>query len=178
MPRMAFATPVKKPPTFTQITPMSDNFNRMIQLVNSFFDSKNDPEQISVTEEERTRLHDIHPATMSEFANEDGPIVWILMVPTTHTIMERFIKGTITEKQLLQETQPGISYDAIYLCSASVLPEFRRKGLAKKVTIEGINNIRKDHPIKSLFYWPFSDEGKALANAIAKEVGLPLFEKE
>ena len=156
---------------------MADNFNRMIQLVTEFFDTRNDPDQISVTNEEREKLQKIHPATMSEFANEDGPVVWIMLIPTTHIIMERFIKGEITEKQLLEETQPGDVYDVIYLCSAFTLPEFRHKGLAKKITIDAINSIRKDYPIKSLLCWPFSDEGKNLSRLLAKEIGLPLFEK-
>ena len=157
---------------------MANNFDRMIELVNTFFDTRNDPDQISVTKEERAKLDAIHPATMSELANEDGPIVWILLIPTTQAVMERFLKGVISEKQLLEETNPGESYDAIYLCSASVLPEFRRQGLAKKVGGDAIQSIRKDHPIKALYYWPFSDEGRELANAAAKNMGLPLFERK
>jgi hypothetical protein len=42
------------------------------------------------------------------------------------------------------------------------------------MTIEAIENIRKDHPIKKLFVWPFSKEGDALAEVIAKTVNLPL----
>jgi hypothetical protein len=157
---------------------MPDNFSRMIELVTEFFDTRNDPEQISMTEDDREKLGKIHPATMSELTNEDGPIVWILLVPTTQATMQRFINGTITEQQLLNETQPGEVYEAIYLCSASVLPEFRHKGLAKKVTINAISSIRKGQPIKALFYWPFSNAGKALGVAIAKEVSLPLYEKK
>jgi hypothetical protein len=157
---------------------MSPNFERMIALVNEFFDTRNDPDQISVSAEERTRLEQLHPATMSEMSNEDGPIVWILLVPTTRPIMDRFLAGAISEKQLLMETQPDISYDAVYLCSASVLPEFRHKGLAKKVTTEAINSIRADHRIDCLFYWPFSDEGQLLAQTIANGQQLPLYEKK
>lgn len=157
---------------------MADNYERMIQLVTEFFDTKNDPDQISVTEEERDKLYKIHPATLSELANEDGPMVWILIIPTTQAIMERFIKGEISEKKLLEETQPGATYEAIYLCSVFILPEYRHKGLAKKVGMEAISSIRKDHPIKSLFYWPFSNEGKALAGYAAKELGLSLFERK
>ena len=156
---------------------MPGNFERMIQLVNEFFDTRSDPDQISVSNEERKKLEQIHPATLSEYADDGGPIVWILLIPTTQAIMERFINGAITEKQLLAETKPGDEYDAIYLCSASVLPEYRHKGLAKKVTIDAISSIRRDHKIKSLFYWPFSEEGKALARSMAEETGLPLFEK-
>src|SRR5437660_1649858 len=101
---------------------MADNFTRMIELVTTVFDTRNDPDQISVTPDERERLQQIHPATMSELASEDGPIVWILVIPTTRVIMEQFLKGKISEKELLQKTDPGDTYNAVYLCSASVLP--------------------------------------------------------
>jgi len=156
---------------------MANNYERMIQLVTEFFDVKNDPEQLDVDEHVIAHLHELHPATLSEVANEDGPIVWILVIPTLYKVMERFISGAISEKGLVNETPLGVKYDAIYLCSATVLPEFRHKGLTRKTTIEAVNAIRKDNPVKSLFYWPFSDEGKKLARAVAAEVGLPLFER-
>jgi hypothetical protein len=156
---------------------MADNYARMMQLVTEFFDTRNDPDQISVTPDEQKRLFAIHPATLSEQANEDGPIVWILMVPTTQIVMERFLAGTISEKQLLERTRIGDTYEAIYLCSASVLPEFQHKGLAKKVALNAINDILQSHPIRSLFYWPFSDEGKALAVSLARTCGMQLFER-
>ena len=155
---------------------MADNLKRMLQLVTEFFDVRNDPDQLNVDDEVMEQLHQLHPATMSQVANEDGPILWLLLIPTTDKIMKRFLAEELSEKQLFDETEPGMAYDTIYLCSASVLPEFRRQGLAKRTCLEAINSIRKDHAIKSLFYWPFSADGKLLAEAIAKEVGLPLFE--
>jgi hypothetical protein len=41
-----------------------------------------------------------------------------------------------------------------------------------------INEIQKDHPIKALFYWPFTDGGAAAAKSIAKAIGLPLYERK
>ena len=155
---------------------MADNFNRMLQLVTEFFDVRNDPDQLDVNEDILEKLHAMHPATRSEVTNEDGPILWLLLIPTTENIMKRFLAEDLSEKQLFDETKVGIHYDAIYLCSAAVLPEFRHKGIAKKTCIEAINSIRKDHMIKSLFYWPFSADGKQLAEAVAKEVHLPLYE--
>ena len=157
---------------------MADNFERMMQLVTDFFDTRNDPDQISVTEEERDKLAAIHPDTLSELANDDGPIVWILLVPTTKSIMDLFLRGEISEKQLLVLTPSGVPYESIYLCSASVLPEFRQQGLAKKVAVGSIDKIGKDHPITSLFYWPLSEEGKSLARSISSATRLELFEKE
>jgi ribosomal protein S18 acetylase RimI-like enzyme len=156
---------------------MPDNFERMLELVGEAFDTRNDPDQISVTPEEQELLALLHKDTLSELANEDGPIVWILLVPTTRSTMDRFLANTITEKQLLHETVAGEKYDALYLCSATVLPEFRGKGLAKKLCLEAITNIRQEHPISTLFYWPFSAEGKGLAMSLSLEIGLPLHEK-
>ena len=146
----------------------------MIQLADQFFETKNDPDQISVTEDVMSQLHKIHPATLSEKKNENGPIIWILILPTTFGLMEAFIGEEITERELLDKTPVGASYDAVYLCSALVLPEHRGKGLAKGLTIEAVRSIQHDHPIKYLFYWPFSPEGEHLAKSIARELGLPL----
>ncbi len=156
---------------------MSKNFDRMLDLVYTFFDTRNDPDQISVTEDQREKLNQIHSATLSELANEDGPIVWILLIPTNTDVMLRFLSGAISERQLLDLTQPKDEYQSVYLCSASVLPEFRKQGLAKKVTIEAINSIRAQHTITTLYYWPFSGEGRVLANSIANELGLELLER-
>lgn len=156
---------------------MPDKLERMLQLVGDFFDVKNDPEQLSVTEEVMEKLKKIHPSTISEYNEGDGPIVWILLIPTTEAVMNRFLKKEISETQLLNETKPGVKYEAIYLCSASVLPEYRRKGLAKQVGNKAIHEIMKDHPIKALYYWAFSPEGQALAEKAAKELKLPLYKR-
>jgi hypothetical protein len=153
------------------------NYQRMLDLVVNFFGTREDGDQITVTPEELKRLLDIHHATMTEVANEDGPILWLLLVPTTAKVMYEFLERIISERQLLLETIPGQEYTAIYLCSIYVLPEFRKQGLSRKTMIEAINQIQKDHPIKSLYYWPFSNEGKQLATSIAEELDLPLFEK-
>lgn len=156
---------------------MPDKLERMLQLVGEFFDVKNDPEQLSIDETVMEKLHRIHPSTMLEYNEGDGPIAWILLIPTHEEIMQRFLKGEISETKLFEETLPGGKYDTIYLCSASVLVEYRRKGLARKLTVDAINEIRKGNAMKSLFYWPFSPEGEALAASIAKEVNLPLYKR-
>ncbi len=156
---------------------MPDKYERMIQLVTDFFDVKNDPDQLSVNEAVIEKLQKMHPATMAEYNEGDGPIVWILLIPTTEEVMKRFLSKEISETQLLDETPLNGEYNAIYLCSASVLPEYRRKGLAKKVGMEAIRNIMKEYKIKALFYWSFSPEGQALAENAAKELNLPLYKR-
>ena len=154
------------------------NLDRMIALADEFFKAKNDPDQIVVDEEIMERLRRIHPATLSEETDQDGPIAWMLVIPTTHQVMEQFIRKEISERKLLEMTSLHTSYDALYLCSALVLPEYRGRGLAKRLAAHAIRAIQNDHPIRELFYWAFSDEGMRLATSIAGELRLPVYQRE
>jgi len=150
------------------------NFERMVRLAEEFFDMKNDPDQLAVDSDTMEKLRTIHPSTMSEESDMDGPVAWVLVIPTTRALMDRFTSGEINERELLAMTAPGVTYDAIYLCSALVLPEQRRKGLARRLALRAIADIRAGNPIRYLFYWGFSGGGDALAASIARETGLPL----
>jgi hypothetical protein len=155
----------------------SDNLTRMIQLAEEVFAYKNDPDQLNVNEEVLERLQKIHPSTVTQHSDENGPVAWILIIPTTTDLMNKFIEKEISEKELFEQIPIGISYDAIYLCSALVLEEYRRKGIVKRLTLAAIENIRKEHPIKSLFVWPFSKEGDMAAETIARLTKLPLYKR-
>ena len=118
------------------------------------------------------RLAEMHPATLSEFDDGNGPAVWVLIIPTVNELMEKFIRAEISEQELFDATKPGMKYDCIYLCSATVLPEYRRKGMALKMTVDAVKKIMQDFPIRKLFVWPFSEEGKKLAQRVGEECGL------
>ncbi|MES1224360.1 MAG: hypothetical protein ABUT20_53185, partial [Bacteroidota bacterium] len=107
-----------------------------------------------------------------------GPIAWVLLIPTTAALMNDFLAGKISEKQLFEKTPLNVPYDALYLCSAITLEEYRGKGITKKITLEAIEKIRKDHPIKTLFVWPFTKQGELLAEKLAALLGLPLKKKQ
>lgn len=154
-----------------------ENLERMIKLAEEFFEMKNDPLQISIDQKTRTKLKRIHPSTMTEIRNRKGPVAWVLVIPTTSTLMEQFTAGKIHERDLLRRTRVHTKFDALYLCSALVLPEFRRKGLAKRLVSKAIRSIRKQHAIKYLFYWAFSTEGRNLALSVAKDFRLPLLSR-
>ena len=157
---------------------MSENLKRMIALADSFFDVRHDPEQLQVDQHVLEKLSTIDPNTLSEEIDGDGPVVWILLIPTTSEVMHRFLKNEITENQLFEETEPGQNYDALYLCSALVLEEFRHKGLAKKLSLQAIEEIRKKYPIQYLYVWAFSEEGKQLSKRLSDATGLPLLSRE
>ena len=155
----------------------ASNFERMIALADEVFSAHNDPAQLEVDEAVMERLERIHPATLSEHVVGNGPVVWILLIPTTTELMNKFVAEDISETELLNQTPLGIKYEALYLCSALVLPEYRRQGLATKVGTEAINSIRKDHPIKYLFTWNFSKEGADLSELASETLKLPLLQR-
>ena len=153
------------------------NLERMMALADEFFEAKGDPDQILVDGSVLERLRSIHPATLGEVSDESGPIAWMLLIPTTHQMMEQFIRAEIGERQLLDLNAPGTLFDAIYLCSALVLPEHRGKGLARQLAADAIRAIQKDHPIRELYVWAFSDEGMKLADSLARGFRLPLYRR-
>jgi ribosomal protein S18 acetylase RimI-like enzyme len=159
------------------LTRTQENLARMIRLANEVFGMKQDPTQISVNTKVIARLRKIHPSAMTQKSTKNGPIAWILVFPTTEGLMIQFIKRQINERDLLKKTPLGVEYDAIYLCSALVLPEYRRKELAKRLMCKAIKSIQKQHPIKFLFYWAFSAEGKKLAVSVAKNLSLSLYKR-
>ena len=53
----------------------SVNFNRMIQLTNVTIDVQNDSRQLNVDEVVIEKLKNLHPATVSEYIDDDGPVL-------------------------------------------------------------------------------------------------------
>lgn len=176
-----------------------DNLTRIIQLADEFFETKNDPSQLTITEKVMEQLRSIHPATMGEFTYGKGPVAWTIIFPTTRAIREEFVNGAIGETELMKltldqcnsdrpdrqlqvdgqvEVDGHVRFSSLYLCSALVEPEFRGEGLSKKLVCDSIQLIQKDHPIDELFVWTFSGEGKHLAKSVASSAGLPLFERK
>ena len=154
------------------------NFERMIQLADEAFAVKNDPTQLDVNQQVLKRLHRIHPSTISEYNEGNGPVAWLLLFPTTIDLMNRFLQCEISEKELFDLTPLDSTYEALYLCSALVLEEYRRKGITKQLSLKAIESIGKDHPLKAAFVWAFSPEGDLAAETIAQLAKLPLYKRE
>ena len=153
------------------------NYERIIQLSDEVFSSRTDPDQLNVDEKVMERLELIHPNTLSEYNDGNGPVCWILCIPTTLDLMSKFIEQKISERELYELTPLNTKYEAIYLCSALLLEEFRGKGIAQKLAVQALENIKTDHPIKALFFWAFSKEGEKLAEKLSGLMGLPLYRR-
>lgn len=153
------------------------NLERLIKLADEVFAVKSDPSQLDVNAEVLARLKKIHPATISEYNEGNGPVAWVLLIPTTTELMNEFVEEKITEKELYEGTPLQATYDAIYLCSALVLEEYRRKGITRNLALKAIRRIRKKHSLKAAFVWAFSPEGDRAAETIARLAELPLYKR-
>jgi len=153
------------------------NYERLIQLADEVFSSRTDPDQLNVDENVMEHLQLIHPDTISEYDDGNGPVCWILCIPTTLDLMTQFIDQKISERELYELTPLNSKYEAIYMCSALLLEEFRGKGIAQKLALQAIENIKIDHNIKALFFWAFSKEGEKLAEKLSGLIGLPLYKR-
>ena len=153
----------------------NSNFMRMMQIIDEVFSTREDPDQLQVDESVIARLQELHPATLSEFNDGNGPAIWVLIIPTVKEMMEKFLKGEISEQELFNRTKPAMKFDCIYLCSATALRYSRHQGRTLKMTVDSINAIRKDFPIEALFVWPFSEEGKKLAASVGEVCGMEVF---
>ena len=90
----------------------SNNLERMIQLAEDVFAVKSDPDQLDVDQEVMERLKRIHHASVSEMDYGNGPVAWLILIPTTMDLMHRFLAEEITEKQLFELTPLDVKYDA------------------------------------------------------------------
>ncbi len=153
------------------------NFERMVQLADDVFAVRTDPDQLQVDQDVLANLRKIHLATVSEYDDGNGPVAWVLIIPTTAALMQAFLSGQITEMQLYERTPVGAVYEAVYLCSGMVLEEYRRQGIAGQLALAALARIRADHPIAALFTWAFTEEGRIASIALARATGLPLLER-
>lgn len=153
---------------------MASNYERLIRLAEESFDPANNPDVLDVDEAALERLRQIDSATVSEESDENGPVAWILIFPTTSELMEAFVRKEISESELLYRSPLDADYDAVYLCSALVLEEYRRRGITKRLAENALEKLMAKFPIRTLFAWPFSNEGRLAAEKIAHDMNLSL----
>ncbi len=141
-----------------------------MQIAEKFFGTLNDPEVIPITSDSMNKLRRLHPAAFHYLTDKKGEhaVGWSVVVPTTKLLAHQFLEGRITERQLFDQTVPQDRYDALYLCAAFVLPEYRRQGLATKLFKDSLKAIPLTHNAE-YFTWPTTPEGKAMAEKMVAE---------
>lgn len=103
------------------------------------------------------------------------------MLPCTKELMGKFLSGEISENEMVEEIKLKVNrnnFDAIYLCSSFIKPEFRGKGLSVEARIKTIRKVTSKMKIKPiLFYEPYTKEGEKSCKKVAEILGFELRKK-
>ena len=153
--------------------------DEVMALAEEYFKTESDSEQAKVNNENKNWIHNNIPECIDVIKDKEKIIGFTLIFPCKQETMSLFLNEKINEDELLELIKKELNYkefDSIYLCQALIIPEYRRKGLAMKGLIKSIEKIisfsKNKKPV--LFYWPFSNEGKKLAEKISEKTGLKL----
>jgi hypothetical protein len=148
--------------------------DQLEQVAEEYFDTSHHQDQMPVNEETQRKLSSLTPYWV-QYATSDGikVISSIVVVPTQKELALKFVNKEISEKQLMDLSQPAEKYSALYLCSGITLPEYRRQGLVKKLFQETIKYIplTKD----ALFFaWPTTELGNQVVEHERLESEIPI----
>jgi hypothetical protein len=151
--------------------------DKMLNIAEKFFVTESDPNQMPITKESFYKLQRLHPKTVVYRLENGEPISWVIVLPTQTELMEKFLKGKINERELLDMTKPQEKYEALYLCAAFTVPEHRRRGYILQMIQEAIDAIPHTEDVK-LFAWIFSDEGRKIVERLNKILGVRILVKD
>lgn len=140
------------------------------KIAEQLYGTAQHPDHIPVTAASQEKLNRLHPKTVLFKVIDDEPVSWIVVVPTTRVLAEKFVNGEITERVLFDQTQPSERYEALYICSIITVPEHRRKGYGTGLLREALENIPLV-PDPYLFCWIYSKEGEAMFQALTAKFG-------
>lgn len=149
-------------------------------LAEKYFGTRKDPEQMPTDEKASNWiLHNI-PECVNVIKNNGEIIGFSFIMPCNEELMKQFISKKLNESQLYKEIKKKITYKnftTIYLCSAFVKPDYRKKGLASKAVMKSIEKIMKNNKIPTLFFEAYSEDGRKTVEAMAKKLKIQVKER-
>ena len=162
----------------SQSAPTPEIHEQMMFIAEAIYGTHDDPEQMRICDESWRKLQSISSNCLRyEVDSEGKPISWVLALPTTIELMERFLTRQINEQQILDLTPQLPMYDAVYLLSAITVPEHRRRGLSFQLGLETLQ-LLPITPNAKLFAYPVSAEGAALTEKFAAFLNRPIATRE
>ena len=78
----------------------------MHDLSEQFFGTENDPDQMPISMESFEKLQRLHLKTIVYKLENGEPISWVVVVPTTITLMEKFLQVFLEEVEMNGERIP------------------------------------------------------------------------
>lgn len=148
------------------------------EMAEEFFKMESKPDGMPASEENKNFFLRSFPEC-DDVIRADGKIIgFTFIVPCNKDIMDRFLAGKITEKELGEEIKSKIDYEnfeTVYLCSSFIKEEYRGRGLAVQGRVKSISKIIGNRKIKPiLFSWAQTKEGERSVRKTAEVLGLKL----
>ncbi len=153
----------------------SETMHKTFKIAEQFYGSESHPDHIPIKAESAAKLDSISDNWFNcAFDDNNEPISWIVVIPTSIALMKDFITAKITEKQLFDSTSIATPQEALYLCSAFTIPEYRRQGLAMRLILETIGQFEQSGT-KELFAWIYSPEGEQMVTTMQQRYGRKIY---
>jgi len=144
---------------------------KQMKIAEGIYGTEVDPDQMPINDETMKKLDSLcHGWMETEFDEAGEPISWAVVMPTQKSLAERFLNKEISEKELLDMTEPNSAYDAVYIVSVITVPEHRGKGLGKKVVEKAMSNMPA---VEGAIYfaWPTTKEGEGMLKKYVSFLG-------
>lgn len=155
--------------------PNNEQLEKMNAMAIELFHTENDDTQASPTLEKSLQVINKEKYNFISVNNDkDEPIAWSLVMPTSLEVMDNFLSEEITERELLEISRTDNKFEALYLFSVIVLPEYRRKGLGQFLFKTQIEYFKERYDITEVYSWWFSEEGKKLGDSLEKDLGIEI----
>ena len=155
----------------------SAQVQKILEIAEGFYGTSTDPEQIPINKESFDKLMSLHQETIKLKTGIDGnPLSWVVVIPTNKEIMNLFLEGKITEKELFDRAVVEKSFETLYLCSVFTVTKHRNKGLATELLLDSIKEFASDDSVQ-LYAWIYSKEGESLVNQLKKQLGREIMTK-
>ncbi len=165
----------KEPTSVLEVLGLYSEFNsdkgeqERREITEKYFGTQNDPDQIPINRDSLEKFYALSSYCLNCAYEGDKPVSWTVSIPTSLKLMNDFLEQRITEKELFNQTQTGDN-EALYICSAFTVPEFRGKGIAKVLLTEQTQAFLSDNPNMEVFTWIWSNEGDKLVKSLPDEI--------
>lgn len=147
--------------------------DKTIRIAEQYYGTATDANQIPIVPASNEKLERLHPKCVLIKVINDEPVSWSVVVPTSRSLAEQFVAGTITEKELFDRTEPATMYEALYFCSVFTVPEYYRQGFATALLRESLASIPLV-PNPYLCCWIFSPEGEKMYRAVTVKYNITI----
>jgi hypothetical protein len=151
------------------------------KMAEDYFGTDTDPEQMRPSDGSRKWMLENARGYNNIIRHKRDIVGYSFMLPCSIKLMEQFLSGAISEFNLFEQikkTKFGKCPESIYLCTAFIKPEFRRRGFVTTAYVKAIKKATSNYKYKPiLFYWKYTEEGEKIALKVAKLTGLKLRKK-